>query len=89
MKKWEDMSLNEKREEVISMNEDFAFLQSYDDSKTAAHGVRKAYEKLVGFFNFEVGNLDSFEKDVRYFIDEEFYRCPMEGRNPSLDGLAS
>lgn len=89
MKKWEDMSLIEKREETVSMNEDFAFLQSYEDSKTAAHGVRKAYEKLVGFFDFEVEDLDLFEKEVRYFIDENFYRCPMEGLNPDPNSPAS
>lgn len=89
MKKWEEMSLQEKREATISMDEDFAFLQSYDDSKTAAHGVRKAYERLVGFFDFEVGDLDLFEKEVRYFVDENFYRCPMAGRNPDPNTPAS
>ncbi len=89
MKKWEDMSLQEKREATIAMDEDFAFLLSYDDSLTAAKGVRRSYERLVGFFDFDVEDLDSFEKEVRYFIDEEFYRCPFEGRNPSPDGLAS
>ena len=89
MKKWEDMSLQEKREATIAMDEDFAFLLSYDDSLAAAKDVRSSYEQLVGFFDFEVEDLDSFEKEVRLFIDEAFYRCPMEGRNPDPDGLAS
>ena len=83
------MNYQEKRETVKSMDEDFAFLLSYDDAETAARDVVDSYKHLISFFDFEVEDLEKFEEEIRYFIDDEFYRCPMEPRYPSPDGLAS
>lgn len=82
------MNYNEKVEATEQLNETFAFTQSYIDAKTAAHEIAECYKTLQFLFEFEVEDLDSFEKEVVYFIDE-YYRCPLEGRNPDPDGLAS
>jgi hypothetical protein len=88
MKKWDAMNYQEKIEATKQLNESFAFTLSYIDAETAAHDVADAYVTAKYMFEFEVEDLEKFEKEVVYFIDE-YYRCPMEGRNPSPDGLAS
>lgn len=88
MKKWDTMNYQEKVEATKQLNESFAFTLSYIDAETAAHEVADSYNSLRPLFEFEVEDLEKFEKEVVYFIDE-YYRCPMEGRNPSPDGLAS
>lgn len=76
MKKWDTMSFDEKREATECLNEYFAFTQSYLDAETAAHEVASCYNGYRPFFEFEIDDLEKFEKEVVYFIDE-YYRCPL------------
>lgn len=65
--KWEDMSYEEKEEQVRTLDESYDFGQ-YDSVEEAADNVVTGYKEDPDWFDFRVLDVDGFREDLEYFI---------------------
>lgn len=70
---WSDFSYEDKELNVSQMNDTYQFARDYEDAETAAYNVRNAYENDPEWFDFEVGNLDAFESDIKEIISTLYF----------------
>lgn len=66
---WNELTNNEKMNEVRTLNETYVFAQ-YSDAETAAYNVRLGIENNPEWFDFDVSNLDDFEGELSELVKE-------------------
>lgn len=73
MKTWNNMTWEEKVNEVVVINDTYKFSTDYEDAATAAWNVRNAYENVPESFDFEVEDLDKFENELKDIIESNYF----------------